>query len=644
MAKIGSPGVRLALAKIYTQPSTPAGHACGDRKGHSSPRPCELRRASRSLSRCRNARNAQVDLEKDLVKQNEAAVKAAPQAATDEKGKPAATGGSPFSPTVGSRKARRSPASSGGGLFRRGGQAVWRRIVEPSPAAESRSAAWPQSRRPRYRRLSANVQKRMEAAARRDAGGRTQARRRRVLAGRDDSGDLRRSSKQAADRLRTRRQGACGCRNSRFRWPTACPMDKGNAEHHRQRVGLPPHEDVLARKAQGSIAQTAGERPSRVGQDGAGLAAEGGLARTAGNRRRGKGKRDGASGTRRRVLAARAQVSEWGRRIRLDNKKLEVAEFGTEWFDPGSLVVLKSIIPYLRASGGKDDASHDASAAGAASHVAAMEKRMADKAEKQKVLEASVRVARCHREGRPPMGRALAAVAEEPPSAGDKAAAADDDKSDAAAAKPAKSASSSASNVSKSSGTRPRLSRIRRRRPSRCHLAMFAGETIAKEYHQRWPQDLSANLGSSAPTAEPLAFDYVRLEEKGQSSQDAHTLYRAITSLPGTKPRIFRRKIENGTWLDSVQKDETSHRTRSIDIIVTKEAVGRRFQEVGRCSGHGRNPPRRDRNARRATCCPVTARKSPRKRPARRLREPKSWSTRNEIASESSRRPAATSN
>lgn len=44
-----------------------------------------------------------------------------------------------------------------------------------------------------------------------------------------------------------------------------------------------------------------------------------------------------------------------------------------------------------------------------------------------------------------------------------------------------------------------------------------------------------------------------------------------LEKLPGSKPKITRRKIENGTWLDALQKDETSHRTRSIDVIVTKE-------------------------------------------------------------------------
>jgi hypothetical protein len=102
-------------------------------------------------------------------------------------------------------------------------------------------------------------------------------------------------------------------------------------------------------------------------------------------------------------------------------------------------------------------------------------------------------------------------------------------------------------------------------------IGFFAGETISKEYHQRWPQDLATNLGNSAPTADPMSVDYVRLEEKGQTSKTLTHYDGVIKALKGSKAKISRRKIENGVWLDAVQKDETTHRTRSIDVFVTKE-------------------------------------------------------------------------
>jgi hypothetical protein len=102
-------------------------------------------------------------------------------------------------------------------------------------------------------------------------------------------------------------------------------------------------------------------------------------------------------------------------------------------------------------------------------------------------------------------------------------------------------------------------------------IAFNTGETIAKEYHQRWPQDLAANFGSSAPKAEPLSVDYVKLEEKGQMSKTLTHYQGVLANLHATKPKISRRRLENGTWLDALLKDEATHRTRSIDVIVTKE-------------------------------------------------------------------------
>jgi hypothetical protein len=100
-------------------------------------------------------------------------------------------------------------------------------------------------------------------------------------------------------------------------------------------------------------------------------------------------------------------------------------------------------------------------------------------------------------------------------------------------------------------------------------LTMHAGGTIAKEYHLRWPQDVATTFGSDLP--EPLVVDYVRLQGAGEFGK-ALTHYRgAIAAIQGAKPKIFRRTIESGTWLDAIQHDETGHRTRSIDVLVTHE-------------------------------------------------------------------------
>ena len=133
LAKIGSPGIRLALAKIYTQPSTPEGTRAAIEKVIRARVPANFAAQLEVFRGAETPETLKSTLEKDLLKQNEAAVKAALKLATDEKGKPAASGGSPFSPTAGKSAA----AVVGRRSVWRGGQAVWRRIERPIARSES---------------------------------------------------------------------------------------------------------------------------------------------------------------------------------------------------------------------------------------------------------------------------------------------------------------------------------------------------------------------------------------------------------------------------------------------------------------------------------------------------------------------------
>jgi len=100
-------------------------------------------------------------------------------------------------------------------------------------------------------------------------------------------------------------------------------------------------------------------------------------------------------------------------------------------------------------------------------------------------------------------------------------------------------------------------------------FALHAGGTIAKEYHLRWPEDLTGSLSSAV--TDPLAVHYVRLEGTGEFGK-ALTHYRsAIAAMPAGKSRTTLREIDNGKWLDTVQKDPTGHRTRSVDVMVTRQ-------------------------------------------------------------------------
>jgi hypothetical protein len=562
IARIGSPGLRLALAKIYTQPSTlPATRAAIEnvvraRVPANFAAQVEVFRGAETPDLLKSA------LQKSLIKQNEAAVKAALKLPTEEKGKPAAAGGTPFSPMAASTKSKTSAAPSGGGLFDAVGKLFGGGSSGPG-AAGSPFAAMASMSPAEMKEIVANVQKRMEAAA---AKGRKpgaapaaptvspdvmlveifgEIQNRQPV----DLGVVAKSlwnaefADSVANNLSEGKGDAAPTINALASLPTKAAREKLKEILHKQRTKGP---EELAKME----TATAAETPA---------------ASAAGGRR--KNKKDGAGPA---TPSPRGGMRfGMGAQNQLDTKKLEVVEFGTDWYDPGSLVVLKSVVSYAERPPEKPT-HHSMRPQQPRRMSAAMEKRMQDKVDKQKALEATYEWRDAIEKAVRQWDERLAAVAEEPPASGDKTAA-DDEKSDAAA-KTAKSGSTAAPSPSKSSGTKTPVAAPPPSPAVKMPFAMFAGETIAKEYHQRWPQDLSANLGNSASTAEPLAFDYVRLEEKGQSAKTLTHYQNALTSLSGSKPKITRRKIENGTWLDYVQKDETSHRTRSVDVIVTKEA------------------------------------------------------------------------
>ena len=71
-----------------------------------------------------------------------------------------------------------------------------------------------------------------------------------------------------------------------------------------------------------------------------------------------------------------------------------------------------------------------------------------------------------------------------------------------------------------------------------------------------------------------MSVDYIRLQGQGDFGK-ALTHYRSAITAVATvgKPKIFLRQIENGKWLDVVQKDASGNRTRSVDVLVTREAA-----------------------------------------------------------------------
>lgn len=557
LAKIGSPGVRLALAKIYNQSSTPPETRAVLEKVLRARVPANFAAQAEVVRGAETPELLKSALQKTLLKQNEAAMRAALKLADEEKAKPGAAGATPFTPIA---KPSKSAAPSGGGLLAAVGQLFGGGSSAPSAGANP-FAAMASITPAEIKTIVANVQKRMEAAA---------AKAHKPFSPTQMSPEVIQvemvayiQSKQPIDLGVVAKElwnsefvesiakdisdskDLLPIVNTLASLPIKASREKLKEILHKQRTKGPEDFAKMEKVA-------AAETPA--GSGGAG-------------NRRGKNKKDDAAPaapTRRGGMQF-----GWGMQNKKSDRQ-EVAEFGTDWYDPGSLVVLKSVVPYAERPPEKP--THHSMYPQQQRRISpAMEKRMAEKEAKQKAKEATYDWRDAIQKAVRQWDERFAAVAEEPSGAGDKPAA-DEDKGDSkgdSAPKPGKR--SAASSLSKSSAPKTPAAAPPPTPSVPMPFALHAGEAIAKEYHQRWPQDLTANFGSSAPKAEPMSVDYVRLEGKGQMSKTLTHYKNAIDGLHAVKPKVTLRKIENGTWLDALLKDESTHRTRSIDVIMTKE-------------------------------------------------------------------------
>jgi hypothetical protein len=558
LAKIGSPGVRLAVAKVYTQPSTQPATREAIEKVIRGRVPANFAAQVEVFRGADTPEVLKAALEKTLLKQNEAAMKAALKLATDEKAKPAAAGGSPFSPMGGKSKA--APAA-GGGLLGAVGQLFGGKAASPPGGASSPFAAMATMSPMEIQNLATSVKSRAEASAlkSRKTGSvapvvspeimqieiMAELLKRQPV----DPGAVAKDlwnpefvdsvAKDPADS----KGDATLTVNSLASLPLKASREKLREFLHRQKTKGP---EEFAKMDAAAPAETP--------------------AAGNGNRRGGKNKKDAAP-----MMPRGGGFGMGGgsaMRAAAKPERQEVTEFGTNWFDPGALVVLKSTVAYAERPPEKP-VRHTMYPQQQRRMTPLMEKRQQEKEAKQKALDAQYDWRDAIEKAVRQWDDRFAAVAEEPPAAGDKPAA-DDEKADAAKAKPQKSGSSSLSKSTAAKTATPAAAPA----PTPAvamPIALYSGETIAKEYHQRWPQDLATNFGSSAPKTEPMSVDYVKLEEKGQTSKTLTHYQNVIANLHSSKPKISRRKIENGTWLDALIRDETTHRTRSIDVIVTKE-------------------------------------------------------------------------
>ncbi len=240
---------------------------------------------------------------------------------------------------------------------------------------------------------------------------------------------------------------------------------------------------------------------------------------------------------------------------------------GADWLDPGTVVVMKTLTYKDRPK-----TRHKAPSVGSGKRSPAAEKRAEELAEKQKVAEAqyewrdTIEKFVSHWDDR------FAEVAGVSDAAGsDKDAGADKEKAGAKATKaePAAKKSSRTPEKKEAGETKSKGPSGAPQPAVPCPFSLRPGEKITKEFHLRWPEDLPANM--TAAVSEPLIIHYVQLEGSDDINRTA-TFYRSGFS-KGTagKSVSATHDVESGKWVDILQRDFNGHRTRSLDVLITRQ-------------------------------------------------------------------------
>jgi hypothetical protein len=253
---------------------------------------------------------------------------------------------------------------------------------------------------------------------------------------------------------------------------------------------------------------------------------------------------------------------------------------GTEWLDPGAVTVLKSL-SYKDRPKNKRKATPN-NPGGKRSALA--EKRAEERMEKEKLAESQY-------EWRDAIERfvrrwddRLSAVAEkrESPDAETETAKEPGVKKEKSAAKSRTGGSAKGSKsgdaadkkatrgAESKSGSDPRAKASGAAPVASVPLpfALRPGEHITKEFHLRWPEDLPSDLTGSV--SDPLVVHYVQLQGTDEINRTA-AFYRSATHGPG-RVQSATREIPDGKWVDIMQRDATANRTRSIDVLITRDA------------------------------------------------------------------------
>jgi hypothetical protein len=570
LAKVGSPHLRLELAKVYTQSSTPPAVRSAIEEILLKPATANFA-AQVEVFRSAEVPDALKDtLLKILIERNASAIKAALRLEGDASA-PAAGGGSPFSAPSGGPAVAGDPAALMANAVKMLGSAgampglssvmpapqIGKGLAVPTVGTAKPGAASPAGST--LAMMTIEIMGKMQSVQPIDAG----------MAARElwkpDFVEV------IAKKLADGKADESVLVSALASLPTKSARDKLKEVLHKDRTkGPQDFGKVEAAKATAGIvgAQAAPVMPRR---------------------RAGRRKKDdegGGGADADQAAKPHGMQFAFGANIAgQPQSKAQVVEFGKDWFDPGSLVVLKTSVTYEERPPEKKVMRRPMY--NLQTRVTpAMEKRLRAKAEKQKLLESQYEWRDAIEKAVRQWDDRLTAVAEAP-SDSQGAAEKSADSDEKVASGPVKTGKTDSKDSSKASQSAPPKSTQSKSTQSKSvapktpgtapaptpsasmPFAMHAGGKIAKEYHLRWPQDLAASFGSAQ--TEPMAVDYVRLQGAGEFGK-ALTHYRsAIAAAQAGKSRTILREIENGKWLDTVQTDQTGHRTRSIDVIVTRE-------------------------------------------------------------------------
>jgi len=254
---------------------------------------------------------------------------------------------------------------------------------------------------------------------------------------------------------------------------------------------------------------------------------------------------------------------------------------GPEWLDPGALIALKSLVYRDRPK----TRHHTPSTPPGGHRSAAAEKKAEEAAEKQRQTDMQYEWRDTIERFVTHWDERLAAVAQ---AGGDDAAAdakegdAKDDKDankkadkksgttkagkadDAAAKKSSRTADAKGQGHEKGKGGSSAPT------PSvPVPFVLRPGEHIIKEFHLRWPEDLPPTL--TAAVREPLVVHYIQLEGTDEISRTANFYHSAMAKGTRTQMHASTHDIGEEKWVDIVQHDLATQRTRSLDVIVTRQ-------------------------------------------------------------------------